>query len=249
MFHIGRCGSTVLGHMLDQHPDVIWANELFDSCMKTSVPSNGGSFVESKINESRSAVNSEYYGFETKYLPQQHLSQGCINMVLDEYLAQLIKLGFSKFILLHRENYLRRAISAKVGSVTSKWHTKFAVKSPVKISINTKAFRTGVGEDTLLELFRKLDYHYSKLKKLLVEKDYISISYEHDIMDDPFVAYNKISNYLGLDLHNPEIKFKRTNPFTLSQLLENYEDVYNELKDTKYEWMLTEELCASEVTR
>lgn len=239
MFHVGRCGSTVLGNMLDQHPDVFWANELFNSYMKTNVSSNGSSFVEKIINESRSAVSSKYFGFETKYLPQQHLSQGCINMVLDEYLAHLNKLGFSKFILLHRENYLRRAISAKVGSVTNQWHAKFAVKSPVKISIDTKTFRTGVEEDTLLGLFEKLDHHYSKLKKLLLDKNSIFISYENDIMNDPFVAYNKISNFLGLDLHKPEIEFKRTNPFALSQLIENYDDVFNELRDTKYEWMLT----------
>ena len=30
MFHIGRCGSTVVSDLLGQHPDVHWASELYE---------------------------------------------------------------------------------------------------------------------------------------------------------------------------------------------------------------------------
>ncbi|MGF1479266.1 MAG: hypothetical protein ACFB4I_07215 [Cyanophyceae cyanobacterium] len=30
MWHHGRCGSTVLGKLLDQHPDINWRGEIFE---------------------------------------------------------------------------------------------------------------------------------------------------------------------------------------------------------------------------
>ncbi len=29
MFHVGRSGSTVLGDLLDQHPDIFWDSEIY----------------------------------------------------------------------------------------------------------------------------------------------------------------------------------------------------------------------------
>lgn len=237
MLHNGRCGSTVLAKMLDQHPKIHWPGEVFEVYMEATA-SKQEAFVETILAGSTKMRTSEVYGFETKYLPEQQLSEVCINMPLEHYLTTLDKLGFSKFIVLHRQNYLRRAISAEVARQKQTWHSHTDIQTTTKITLDVNKIKIGIQEKSLLESFEHLDHQYQKLQALVKPKEHLLLNYETDILEDPHKAYSKVCAFLGLDNANPNITLKRTNPFALKNLLNNYDEVATTISPTTYSWML-----------
>lgn len=237
MLHHGRCGSSVLGNLLNQHPKIYWAGEIFEAYMKGSKRSQPN-FVEQTLKNSSNMRTSELYGFETKYLAEQHLSEGCINMTLKAYIAQLRDLGYEHFILLHRSNYLRRAISAEIARQQQSWHTQTTIKTAQKITLDINKVTIGIANRSLLESFESLDASYEKLQTLLQPTKVLVLSYEKDILENPICAYQKSCAFLNIKPASPQIKLKRTNPFPLEELLVNYEEVKALLTNTKYSWML-----------
>ena len=238
MFHTGRCGSTVLGQMLNQHPAITWAGEIFNPFMNTPHELSGQKFVETVISQSRNEVSTDYYGFETKYLPQQHLSATCVNLEIEHYLSQVHQLGFTRFLLLHRENYLRRAVSVAVANSTNNWHTSEDISKPSSVFIDLHSFQTGMQTSTLLDLFDNLDSSLTRIKALIHEHARLFLSYEEDILNDPSCAYKKVCDFLNLKPKHSEIDLKKTNPFSLSELICNYDEVCEALSGTRFEWML-----------
>lgn len=238
MLHTARCGSGVLGTMLNAHSKIHWGKEIFNEYMNIEKSEDGSAFVEHIIAQNQQQEISRFFGFETKYLPQQHLCDRCINMDLEAYVTLLRTLKYSKFIVLHRKNYLRRAVSVQVGRQTRQWHSKQEATSPVKVTIDVNAFMTGSRRDPLLDLFRCIDENYSRLKKLLSQDDTLFLTYEDDILEDPGVAYKKVCTFLGINDESPGITYRRTNPFSYEEMVINFEEVKATLKDTTYSWML-----------
>jgi len=238
MFHTGRCGSTVLADLSGQHPDVAWTGEVFEPYMAAEHPEVGGELVRRELGRSRSKARGRYFGFETKYLPQQHLSPGCIGLPLPDYVSLLRELGFEKFVILHRKNYLRRAISAAVGRQTNAWHSTTVASRATRIVLDLTTFKTGATVSTLLDLFAVMDAAYQELNELLSEDEKLIITYEDDIECDPYQAYRKLSFFLGLSEFQPVLKLKKTNPFSYNQMVENWGEVESALCSTGYAWML-----------
>jgi len=237
MLHTGRCGSTVLGRMLNSHSKIIWAGEIFEKFMKLDQVETTNEFMSNTINTSRDGAKSEIYGFETKYLPQQHLSYKCLNMSIDDYITSLHNMGFSHYIVLHRKNYLRRAISAQVGRESGQWHTNDKTASPRKVYIDINSYKTGVRHDSLIDLFTCMDESYNYLKQSLPGRS-LFLTYEDDIQDDPHKAYEKVCEFLDVKNESPEITLYRTNPFSYIEMVSNFEEIESILKNTKYSWML-----------
>lgn len=242
MFHTGRCGSTVLAMMMNAHTDICWGNEIFHRYMNNQKDStlDSKSFVRREIEWSSSSSISKIYGFETKYLPEQHLSPRCVDMELSEYIDLLYGFQVHKFIILHRRNYLRHLVSGEVGRKKKSWHVVNKSVMPTSINIDISSVTIGRREvnTPLLEAFHFRDEQYNKLKKLLSAKDVLLLSYEDDILTDPRIAYEKICDFFGVQSQKPDVRLSRTNPFTLQEMIENFEDVEMVLSGTKYEWML-----------
>jgi hypothetical protein len=234
MFHIGRCGSQVLGEMLDQHPAIFWDGEIFQPYMQPQAH-RPPDFVQRTIAGSRHKRISAIYGFETKYLPQFHLSEACINMSLEGYVDLLRELRFTKFIVLHRANYLRRSVSVGVLSKTRTPHVRHEVRSATKISVDIDGARR---RQSLLELFRSLDHQHRRLISLLSPDEKLCLNYEDDIRDDPGHAYRKVCEFLGVEEARPQIKLKRTNSFEYGEVIDNFDAVRTTLQGTEYAWML-----------
>jgi len=236
MFHTGRCGSRVTANMLRQHPDIHWGGEIFNPYFKERIKLPN--FVRSAINRSSNTKITKFYGFETKYLPMQHLNEVCIDMEVSEYVDHLQELGIKKFIVLQRKNYLRRAISAHVGGIKKQLHSAKEVKNATKVHLDPKSFSIGMTSMPLLEVFEITDDSYSQLSKKLSSADCLFLTYEEDIFQNPLVAYDKIREHWGLGTFTPEVRLKKTNAFALPEILENYEEIESTLSGTKFEWML-----------
>ena len=234
MLHTGRCGSQVLGNMLNERKDVFWAGEIFEKYMVQKKLVND--FYSEILNERRKKIVSNF-GFEIKRLDQLHMNQDCLNMKPSDLISELKGFKNIKFILLERKNYLRRAISAQVGRDKKTWHSKNKSSLLTKTYIDIKKFQTGHKKQPLLELFESMENNY-KLFKDILPSESLFITYEEDILEDPRKAYKKICDYLDLSYENIEPKLRRTNPYEIKQMISNYDEVKDLLNDTKYEWML-----------
>jgi len=240
MFHIGRCGSTVLADMLDQHPEIHWGKEVFQPYHKHRKPVfiTRNRCIRQLIRRSASTAVSGTFGFETKYLPLQDLSYQCTNISIGEYLQLLRKMGFTRFIVLHRKNYLRRAVSFEASKVSGDWHTSVPTSSPTKITLNVNSFPFDTGIENLVESFKAIDNSFQQLAGTISQKEVLHLTYEADILNDPTIGYKKVCSFLGIQPQKPRIYYKRTNPYKLEELLKNFNEVRAKLENTEYAWML-----------
>jgi hypothetical protein len=240
MLHSGRCGSSVLGNMLNAHSKFVWAGEIFEEHMgfnaQTASETNG--LVTKTISSSRDSSCSMIYGFATKYLSQQHLSSECLNIGIVDYVTLLDEMGFSHFIVLNRNNYLRRALSALVGKATGKWHSHDEIRMPTNVTVDIDSYLSGSESKSLLEFFASSDQRRNQLTRALSNRNALLLTYEDDVQDDPLIGYRKICNFLGIVDEAPTINLRRTNPFNCEQIIANYAEVQAALDGTKYSWML-----------
>ena len=115
MFHVGRCGSTVLGDLLDQHPLVKWDREIYFRRFARNrfelKPFDSRKYLRHQMV----VAGSRFYGFEVKFLENQHLA--IVGAGLSDYVQQLRDVGVMHYVILERKNYLRMLISWVVGAV------------------------------------------------------------------------------------------------------------------------------------
>jgi LPS sulfotransferase NodH len=242
MFHTGRCGSTVLGNLLNQNPEISWVGEVFEDMQKRYRKYRWRKEKPLKILEIiMYSSECRYFGFETKSMKEQHLRLHWIDMNLIDYIGALCQLGFKHFIILKRRNYLKRAMSATVGFKSGIWHQKKdETNNPIQINIEINNFKIGNTSKHLLQHFRDLDQHYLELNSILEKKCLLNLIYEDDIQDNPISAYNKICDFLKIEPVPVEIRRKKTNPFKMSEVIKNFDEVKETLRNTKYEWMTAE---------
>lgn len=234
MFHVGRCGSTVLGDMLDRHSQVRWGSELFHAPEGHTPgfrPTRAWtrSLIESNLYRHPAA----FFGFETKNM---HLGPHCIPMSLSDYLALLQELGFDRYIVLRRDNLLRVILSGLV--TTRVGFTHAADKRPglTRIALDPEA-PIGKWAGSLVRLLGTYEQFYGELDALLPTSK-LALCYEADIQHDPAVAYRKTCAWLGVEPEPCEVRLSRTNPFTIEQMLSNFDEIAGALRSTRYEWML-----------
>lgn len=240
MLHTGRVGSTVVAKMLERHPALLWDGELLERYRKQKLS-------EQRIVRDPFAVlrwrmrnaGNRTYGFETKVHRLQHLGPEVLRLDTAEYVERLRELGFSRFIVLRRKNYLRQAVSAAVGQADERRHISKEEKGKI-VRIDFDVERTPLMKSALplLQRFEEFDALYDTLDRLLGDDEVLRLTYEDDIEQNPKVAYEKICSFLGLPSAPAEIELRKTNPYPLSDILLNYEEVAALLRGTEYEWML-----------
>ena len=239
MLHPGRCGSTVLGSLLNQHPSFYWSGEPFEKLM------GKGPLKEEKvvgvIKEREQDKISKVYSFATKYPKGMHLSNNCVDIAIPDYIKLLNDLGYSKFILITRKNHLKRVISILKGRQTGVWHSKVIKEKADIIEIPIHDFEYGIDQkSSIIEYFQIMDNETALVKDCIGGKPLIHIKYETDIEEDPLKAYRKICEFVGIKPLSPEVKLKKTNPFPLKDMISNFDELKKYLEATPYAWMLNE---------
>lgn len=245
MFHIGRCGSTVLSEMLSQHPEVYWDGETYVRVLQELRDANQdrltsgfdpASYIERRLPRS----GSRWFGFDTKFY---HVTD--FGLPIQQYLDDLSQIGFSKVIVLRRRNYLRKVVSSRLGYERGWYHTKArpaATQSSVHINVDE------IGVDgtsaSLIEHFERWDNEYETVERHLGTHQVLHLAFEDDIEVDPLVAYRRVVDFLGLQPHSAQVTLKRVNPQPLAELIQNYDEVDSLLSGTKHHWMLREDNAA-----
>jgi len=238
MLHMGRTGSTVLADLLSQHYSIHWDGEVFIENKKYLSFFNKDPirFLKYKMSQ----FSSLYYGFEVKGFVFQDLERN-VRLALDDFLREIEKLKFKHYIFLVRKNYLRQYISVLQVRACGNLRTSNKQTKPNKIKINLNPVFNNNVKLTLVEYFNRLDQSFLEISNLIGKRHVLKLVYEEDIQQDPLLAYGKICDFLHLDDENPTLNFKRTNPFKIKDMVENYDELYSALINTQYKWMLEEE--------
>jgi len=250
LLHAGRCGSTVLGELLNKHSEICWGGEVFQAKMLSqrhlALVGNlrGNKKILREIEMFQ--ATKDVYGIEVKYLPHQHMRRLGLNHA--GLVSFLKNSNYSHVIHLTRANLLKQIVSALIAEASNFYHTNQSVDEPNSIYVDVnrifeegswydKAFKGGVS------LLGYLSYALSNqqgIDDILENWSVLDLQYEKDIEASPLVAYSKICEYVGVRIEEAPVGLQRTNPFALSKLIANYSDVQRHLRNTQFEWMLEE---------
>ena len=241
MLHHGRCGSSVLCDLLRQHPDIFWDGEVFTRMFRKQVP--GARFIRDPMLLLRlrmALAGKRYYGFETKCHPAYDLSPPVLNTSIPSYIASLKQMGYSDFIILKRQNYLRQHISEEVSRQKGRiWHQPVgATASLHQITVDVNCVRLGGYRIALLDSFAERNRGYADLAPLLTSDRTLWLTYEDHILHDPVKGYRQACEFLEVTPREVTIERSRMNPFPVKDMIQNFAEVEAHLRDTDYEWML-----------
>ena len=233
LFHLGRCGSSVLADQLTQHVDICWGGEIFEKFIYEEFTGD----VREILKEQVVVTPFKTYGFEFKYLPSLHSS--AIGLSLEEFIEVTKELGFDKYIILSRSNYLRRLVSMLVGVQNRRWHAaKDQTVLVEKIEVDVDSICEGEVFKSLHEWFLEYEMSAEIVRRTIDNEAVLELTYEEDILADPKLAYHKVCEFLNLKPTQTEVRYAQTNPFPLDEIVVNFSEIQSALVGTKYEWML-----------
>ena len=238
MLHNGRCGSTVVGDLLAQNPNMHWASELYTPLFAKWQKEHPNRFplLEQKaivekpieiLKNSISETTKPYYGVVFK--PFHFTISGSS---ATEFLNQSFLLNFTYFILIRRKNWLRSIVSAKISAKTDVWHfygKDIANLKKIHLPLNKP--------EPLVKEIENLEIQMQEVETLLAGKNVLNLTYEDDIEQDPQKAYRSICEFVDMKPTKASVSLNKTNPFPLKDIIENFAEVKAALQNTPYEWM------------
>lgn len=238
-FHIGRSGSTVLGDLLDQHPAIHWLGEIYEWPEFRDRPAapGPGSELLRRLRTRLPGVAEPVAGIEAKFY-HLHDHGVALGDFLDELRGEIAGSGRCRFVVLRRKNYLRKVVSSLAARQRGQWFARpGSPVPPVRLEINPERVCIDGDAQPLLDYLRDWDAQFDQLDESLAGEDVLHLTYEDDIEQDPLVAYGKVCQYLNLPAGVPEVRFNRTTPQPLPEIVTTLDAVRKALAGSGYEWM------------
>ena len=237
MFHIGRSGSRVLGDLLQQHPRLHWDHEAFVKQLQAARQAGhvkpDGNPVKLLRQRIHLAPEELQFGTEVKFF---HLR--LFGWEISDFVSQAVVMGFAHFVLLKRQNYLRKIVSSLIARQTNQWHRRGDAQttlSPIWLDVNHVAIDWV--ERPLLDHLNQFEADFAEVEVALRPFSTLNLAYETDILPDPQIGYGKLCRFLGLPIVDSKVRYGRSNPYTLRQLIQNYDEVAQTLQNTPFAWM------------
>ncbi len=242
IFTLPRTGSTLLSKSLNRHTEIFCDDEIFHFSFKDYFSPNQFRFLKipllpKKINYiiNYPATYLRLTVFLNKYFtnkPSEHFKARGFKLMYYQtlYIPGLIsylKKNNIKVILLLRENVLRNALSNLRARSTGIYHHQD----------NNEDKRSGLSKLSvdIPALKQKMDdivRQNKKLEAIVRDMDYIKVRYED------FVEWNKtmnrVSDFLNVSQQEVVAGAKKLNPDTLEDMIANYAEVENWLKQNNY---------------
>lgn len=241
IFHTGRSGSTVLSNLLGQTKEIFCDNEIYHPFLEyISYQSNQSPADSIKVLQNRMILQKLFHIQKTIYnceIKPFHLR--IIKISLQAYLNYLKTLGFKHFIILKRENYLRMIVSSLISQQKlNKYHISSRKKShlqKLRLEVDKKNFGNN---KALIPLLQQYQNDFKNLESVLHDELVLKLTYENDISNNPHIGAKKVCEFLGIQYQEGKIKYGKTNPFPLNEIIENYDEVKQTLQKTPFEWMI-----------
>jgi hypothetical protein len=249
--HTGRCGSTVLGALLEQHPDVVWVGEVFEPYRPYALRAAGrerprGYDPARILRRGMRHAGPRWYGFELKMGGVQ--LRDTMGRDIAGALDLVASLGVHRLVVLERRNHLRAIVSAALGQSSGTFHR--AAGSPAggspaahpRIALDLDRPLNGQLDRSLLDVIDARTRAYEAVRSWTGthECEVLELAYEDHIQDDPLNAYHRVTAFVGLRDHAPVIRHGRTTPYPLADVLINWSEVADTVGPTPYAWMLHE---------
>ena len=231
MLHLGRSGSTVVGDLMNQHPNVHWDGEIYQHALSTGVASTIDPLVH--FHRRMARAGPHLWCGEVKL---QHLVQ--LGLQPEKFLQETDELGAS-IVILERRNYLRKIISSAVVRQTSRFHLPAGQRlrlAPIEVDVN-RFIHQGVARP-LVEHLHAIQQDYETLRQLTAGRKVLFLTYEEHVEKDPTVAYREICRFAGLPGHEVKVRLAKVNTYALERLIANYEQLREHLCGTSFAWML-----------
>jgi rhamnosyltransferase subunit B len=252
MIHAGRCGSTLLGLLLDNHPKIAWDGELFvghwgefekrarEKGENTSTRWNSSKYYPDDpigyIQSCAEVFPSRQYGFSIKFFHLEFL-----NLTIEDYLQRVAEFGFVHTMVLERKNLLRVVVSALIAEAKGVYHLRQEQTGSQLRPIHLDVSHVEIDSQArpLLDFLETYDEQYRALATALDGRDKLWLVYEEDFEKDPLRAYRRCCEFLALEPYPVSIPTAKTTPFPLAEVLINFDEVAASLKGTRFEWMLS----------
>lgn len=236
-----RSGSTLLIKLLDSHPSVLCAGEIF-------FPPSGSEYSIRRYVE-RTA---------TRKIRHQIQRSGLVNEFLDDFYSQggYAAIGFkymysqarriprcypsvlryiedNNVAVIHcvRKNALRVILSRLSSKSSGVYRSTTPIKSkPVYVPV-----------DTLAQELSRLRDENSKWQNKLSRYTYIQVDYE-SLLSNRAVEEKNLLDFIGAEYQGALTSpFQKVGANSIQAMIENYDEVERELKDTEFECFLADE--------
>jgi len=227
VFSQSRSGSSVLADLLDTHPEVYCATEIF----RLSPP-----FPHAYRRAMEKLSPAPVFGFK---LQVHHLDN---ELHLDErhaeeFVIQLAEVGY-RFIYLKRDNSLRQVISDRLREAGGP--TYLRSDGPHELP------RLAVDVQNVLQRLETRRHYWEVAERLLAHTDNVWVSYESDLQksENHQEAADRLFAFLGLQSAPVATSMRRINTRPLSALIENYDELEAALRGTPWAAQLAESPAA-----
>jgi hypothetical protein len=97
--------------------------------------------------------------------------------------------------------------------------------------------RVTISPDELFKFSVETHLTAKQFDKLFGEHQVLPVFYE-DLVDNREPAFAQVQSFLGVDPAPLAVSLRRQNPEPLSELLENYDELYAVLKDSPVAWFM-----------
>ena len=131
-------------------------------------------------------------------------------------------------IHLKRENILRTLVSRKIADRTNTWIQK---ETGETIALSERRVR--FTKDELLEGFQQTRGWENQFDEAFRSKQLIQVTYEQ-LLAAPQENFRRLADALGVTSNASRVPLKKQNPESLSQLIENYQDLKGSFAGTEW---------------
>jgi hypothetical protein len=235
VFHQGRCGSTVLAHLLDRHPRLTAFGEIFETpYQRRRLQAPAAAMLRARRTQAlpgRAVV-------EAKFFECQHLS--LLGLTLEAFVDLLRDCGYRRFVVLDRKNYLQKILSSRLALARGRrFHYAAGEAVPqTQVDIDVDGVQILGKHAPMLEMFAYMDDQYARLRAALAGAPVLELTFEDDIVADPHTAYARVCTWLGLEPVPVETDLRRSNTRAPREVIGNWDEVAATLSGTPYAWML-----------
>lgn len=214
-----RTGSTLLTKMLLSHPNVKGSCEPLNK-LKGRNPQK---ILDDLFVPYRPKVKA--VGFKLHYNhPVDEDHHKTWRILLDDKTYHIIH--------LERKNHLRTCVSELISQKLAIYLLRNKNKRPPiedrKVIVTYNEFLEWVDINNM---------HYNSYSAMFSDHKKIEIEYER-LVNSPVDELNRIAGYLSLAEFTPKHKLVQMNPEPLSELIVNFDELKDKLKDSEHAWML-----------
>lgn len=226
IFSQSRSGSTLLKELINSHPSITCEGEIFTT-------------TDGYLDSSFFCKVWRKLPYPFVYYRRFLASSGVFGFTLFIYhipsigriMRNLCRLGW-KIIYLERENIIHQSLSNIIAMETNNWHRKEGqpiVDNKFQIPVNR-----------FLKVVKNRIRWHKKETEILRSIPHLKITYEADLMHQYNwqESLNKIFNYLGKDVHPVQSNLKRTYSKAYSNIVDNYDELMDALKDEELSYLL-----------